>query len=133
MIPAGNDELKQDFSFATLPSNTFKIHPTEEVIAGNVDQLEAVKQAVYLILSVERYQHLIYSWDYGAELADLMGQPVSFCLSEIKRKISEALLQDDRITAVDHFAFEVQKGRVHTTFRVTTIFGTIETEKAVMI
>lgn len=133
MIPATNDDLKQDFEFTQLPSNTFKLHTSTETIAGYVDGLEAVKQAIYIILNVERYEYLIHSWDIGVELADLIGQPVSFCLPEIKRRITEGLLQDDRITAVDNFNFDVNKGKVHATFEVSTIFGTIKTETVVNI
>lgn len=133
MIPATNDDLQQDFEMAVLPSRTFKLHPSAEIIAGYVNDLEAVKQAIYLILNIERFEYLIHSWDIGVELADLIGKPISFCLPEIKRRITEALLQDDRITAVENFEFDVNKGKVHTTFTVTTMFGTIETEKVVEI
>ena len=133
MIPVTSGNLQQEFEFAKRPSRTFKIHPNTKMIAGYVDKLEAVKQAIYIILNVERYEYLIHSWDVGVELADLIGRPISFCIPEIKRRITEALLQDDRITAVENFAFDVVKGRVHTTFTVNTIFGTIETERVVNI
>ena len=58
-------------------------------------------QAVYLILNVERYAFPIYSRDYGSELSDLIGTPRDYAISEIKRRITEALTQDDRITSVD--------------------------------
>lgn len=133
MIPATNDDLKQDFEFTQLPSNTFKMHPNTERIVGWVDGLEAMKQAIYLILSVERCEYLIHSWDYGVELADLFGQPVSFVMPELKRRIAEALLQDSRITGVDDFEFKISKGVVHTTFTATTVFGNLQIEKVVKI
>ena len=133
MIPQVQDDLKQGFTIKEIPSKTFKMDIQKEIIAGKVDQLEAMKQAIYLILSVERYEYLIHSWNYGVELKDLFGQPVSFCLPEIKRRISEALLQDDRITAVGDFDFEVEKGEVTVTFTVTTIYGEVQAEKEVVI
>ena len=39
------------------------------------DKREALRQAVYLILNVERYAYPIYSRNYGSELVDLIGQP----------------------------------------------------------
>lgn len=133
MIPVTNDDLQQDFEIAVIPSRTFKLHPTTEIVAGYVDELEAVKQAIYLILNIERFEYLIHSWDIGVELADLIGRPISFCLPEIKRRITEALVQDDRITVVENFEFDVNKGKVHATFTVSTIFGTIEAERMVEI
>lgn len=45
----------------------------------------------------------------------------------------EALLQDDRITAVENFEFTVNKKQVLTTFTVVSIFGEINTEMGVEI
>lgn len=133
MIPANNDNLQVDFQFAELPTNTLFLHISKDTVAGFADRLQAMIQAIYLILSIERYEHLIYSWNYGIELADLFGQPISFCIPEIKRRIIEALMQDSRITGVDEFNFEHKRGKVFTTFTVHTIFGDIEAEKVVEI
>lgn len=133
MIPQTDDDLLQDFTFETLPSKTFKLSHNTLTITGTVDEIQAVEQAVSLILNVERYQWLIYSWNYGVELHGLIGQPVDFCLPEIERRVKEALLQDDRITDVQNFAFKVNKKKVLTTFMVVSIFGEIETEMAVEI
>lgn len=133
MIPANNDNLQIDFQFEELPTNTFFLQISKDVFAGFTDRLQAMVQAIYLILNIERYEHLIYSWNYGIELADLFGQPISFCIPEIKRRITEALMQDSRITGVDEFSFEHKRGKVFTTFTVHTIFGDIEAEKVVEI
>lgn len=133
MIPAVQDDIRQDFTIETLPSKTFKMNTDTLMISGTIDEVEAVKQAVFLILNVERYQWLIYSWNYGVELHGLIGKPVDFCLPEIERRIREALLQDDRITAVQNFEFSVNKKQVLTTFRVVTIYGEIKVEKEVEI
>lgn len=130
MIPAYEDDLKQDFTFATLPSRTFKMNDNE-TIRGTVDEREALKQAIFLILNTERYEWLIHSWNYGVEFRNLIGKDVDFCIPEIERVIREALLQDDRITAVQNFEFTVNKNKVLTTFDVITIYGEIKTEVGV--
>jgi Protein of unknown function (DUF2634). len=43
------------------------------------------------------------------------------------------LTQDSRITGVDDFSFNANKGKVHVSFTVNTIFGEIEAEKVVTI
>jgi len=133
MLPAVNDDLQKDFNIEEETSYTYKLNLDESTIAGFVDGLEAMKQAIYLILNIERYEYLIYSWNYGIELADLFGQPTSFVLPELKRRITEALVQDSRILGVDNFSFETNKGKVHATFTVHTIFGDVEAEKVVTI
>ena len=102
-----------------------------QTITGTIDEVKAVEQAVFLILNVERYEWLIYSWNYGFEKKSLIGKPVDFCIPEIERRVKEALLQDDRITAVENFQFEVNKKKVLTTFTVVSIFGPIFTEMEV--
>ena len=84
-------------------------------------------------MNIERYEYLIYSWNYGIELNDLYGQPIPFVLPELKRRITEALLQDTRITGVDNFSFETTKGKVHAIFTVSTIYGDVEAEKVVNV
>lgn len=133
MTPQGSEDLKQDFSWMTLPSRTFKMYEDAKMMVGTVNERKAVEQAVFLILQVERYEWLIYSWNYGAELRSLIGQPIEYCLPEIKRRITEALLQDDRITAVENFQFQIKKNKVLTQFQVVSIFGTIDTETEVEI
>lgn len=133
MIPANNDDLRVDFQFAEPPTNTFFLNISKDKISGFVDRREAMVQTIYLILNTERYEHVIYSWNYGVELADLFGKPISFCVPEIKRRITEALTQDSRITGVNNFSFDDDRGKVFTTFTVHTIFGDVEAERMVEI
>lgn len=130
MIPSNSGvsfEIKQQ------PSKTYKIDLDKSKIRGYIDELEAVKQAVYKILNTERYKYLIYSWNYGIELEDLFGEPIPYVYSELKRRIEEALVQDDRINSVDSFSFENKKGVVLATFTVHTIYGDIDADKEVTV
>ena len=129
MIPQDNDISLFDFELKTQSSKTYRL--SEENIGGICDNLDAVKQAIYLILSVERYKYPIYSWNYGVELEDLYGQPLSFIIPELERRIKEALMQDDRITNVDGFSFDVNKSNVIVKFTVHSIYGSVVGEKVV--
>jgi len=133
LIPKVNDDLQNDFEYEELPSKTFKLNISDQVIAGNTDELEAMKQAIYLILNIERYDNLIYSWNYGVELQDLFGKEINYVLPELKRRITEALLQDSRITNVTNFNFEKSGKKVHVTFTAVTIFGEVQTERVVNV
>lgn len=133
MLPSVPDDLTQDFTFETLPSQTFRMNHNTLTISGTIDQIQAVEQAIFLILNTERYECLIHSWDYGVELHDLIGKDVEYCIPEIERRITEALLQDDRITAVENFQFEVNKKKVLTAFTVVSTFGETNTEMEVEI
>lgn len=133
VIPQQNNDLTVDFEEITLPSKTYKLITDKNRIVGYIDELEALRQAIFLILSIERYEYVIYSWNYGVEFNDLIGQSTDYVMPEIKRRISEALVQDDRITSVDNFSFKINKKKVHVFFTVHSIFGDVDEESTVSI
>ena len=132
MIPNVEEDLL-NIEFVEYPSLTYEIKLDKDKMGTYTDGKEAMKQAIYHIINTERYQYLIYSWNYGVELADLFGKPISYCYPEIKRRITEALLQDDRIESLDSFEFSYSKGDVLVKFRAITTEGKIEIEKVVKI
>ncbi|NFA59452.1 DUF2634 domain-containing protein [Clostridium sporogenes] len=103
------------------PTKTYKIKDNR--IVGFIDNVEALKQAIALILNTERYEYLIYSWNYGSELSGLIGRQKDIAESEFKRRIKEALLEDDRIKNVDNFIFKYNGDSVFVEFTVLSIYG----------
>lgn len=132
MIPSSG-VLNTQIVTVEVPTNTHRMLVDRERVSGYTDGLEAMRQAVYLILATERYAFPIYSWNYGIELRDLFGQQTTYVIPELRRRITEALMQDDRITNVSDFQFEVVKNKVSTTFLVTTTKGEIEAGMEVSI
>lgn len=132
MIPSTNNILSYDLEMETEPSVNYKMNIKQDIINGTVNELEAMKQVIYKILNTERYQYIIYSWNYGIELMDLFGMPVIYVIPELERRITEALIQDERIESVDDFEFDSSEKRtVKASFTVHTIFGDVQTEKVV--
>lgn len=122
MIPK-NAELYQNIEIETDNTLTHRMNIEKERVLGKADNIEAVQQAVYIMLNVERYDYVIFSPNFGVELKDLFGLPIPYCISEIKRRVKECLLMDDRITDVKNFEFETDDGKVLCTFDVITIYG----------
>ena len=134
MIPSGNTILTTGLNMVTMPSKQHRMNLDNNRIFGICDNLEAVKQSVFKILNSERYKYLIYSWNYGIELMDLYGKSPTFVCPEIERRVKDALVQDDRITSVDEFEFDIsKKGVVSVTFTVHTLFGDLDEEMVVNI
>lgn len=132
MIPSTTGFLEHDFEIAEQPTHTYRMNLENNLIRGYTDGQEAMKQAIYKILNTERYQYVMYSWNYGIELFDLYGEPISYVCPELERRITEALIWDDRIQSVDNFEFNIsKKGEIHVTFVVRTIFGNVSVEKVV--
>lgn len=116
---------------AETPSRTYKVDFANGRISGFVDESEAMQQAIYKILQTERFDYLIYSWNYGVEMKALFGKSYPVVESEVKRVIKEALIADSRITdVVDFKVTRVDKRTVTVSFTTLTIFGdmNIETE-----
>lgn len=112
---------------------TWDIDFEKNVVGSKVEGREAVTQAIYMILNTERYRHAIYSWNYGVEFADLMGQTHDYVYPEVKRRITEALMVDNRITDVNNFEFSKRRGSVYVTFTVSTVYGDVEASKEVSV
>lgn len=102
---------------------TYKYSYKDKVVTGYCDKKDSVMQAIYFMLTCERYQFPIYSTNYGVELKDLIGQPIGLIESEVRRRIEDCLKQDDRITKVDDFIFERNRHMLHVTFTVYTTFN----------
>lgn len=132
MLPNQNINLESDFDVEeTETSKTYKMNTTRLTINGKTDGIESILQAIYKILNTERYENPVYSFNYGIELIDLYGEDTAYVCPELKRRIHEALIQDERITDVDSFDFEINKSTITVNFTVKTIFGDVETQKVV--
>lgn len=106
------------------PDLTYRLGST--TVAGKIDKLESIKQAVYHILSTERYSSPIYDDDYGVELERYIGKDIGYIQADIENTLKEALTQDDRITNVvvnDVKKSDKQKNACVIEFTVYTIYG----------
>lgn len=121
MIPSQKREVV--FTQERLPETTFFLDEETGRVSGRIDGHQAAMQAARLILETERYQYLIYSEQYGTELASLLGQPEYVVFSELKRRVTEALTQDDRITGISEFSLQRSGDRWRASFLVHTVYG----------
>lgn len=116
------EEMSPDFKVESMPSLTYAMNLEKNRFVGKVDGEAAIRQAIVKIIHTERYEHEIYSWDYGMERKDLYGKSIPYVLSEVKRRITEALTSDDRIAAIEDFTVErVGKDSLHLNFTVITL------------
>lgn len=134
MIPVVEDNVIEMDEYVE-PSYTYKLDFENRRITGFVDQKEAIKQAIHKILHTERNVYMIYAteegMDYGIELNRLIGKDMSFVKNDIERTITEALLNDERIVAINDFNVKdgTSKNELVISFSVKTIYGDIEVEE----
>ncbi|MCH7253734.1 DUF2634 domain-containing protein, partial [Clostridioides difficile] len=95
-----------------------------KIVEGN----EAIKVWVYKCIKTNRYEHEIYSWKYGTELSELIGQKYSKGLteSEASRYIKEALLINPYILEVNVKSANFNRDILSANVKVSTIYGEVE-------
>jgi hypothetical protein len=132
MIPSVNI-FNEPITEKKYADKTYRINTRINEISGYAEDLEALEQAIYLILSTERYEYIIYSWDYGIELIDLYGKPMPYVMSELPRRVTEALMRDDRVEKVTDFEFEKKGNVLLVSFKVMSKIGSISTSLEVSV
>ncbi|MGM1048646.1 MAG: DUF2634 domain-containing protein [Bacillota bacterium] len=117
--------------YVDQPSLTYRLNLEEGTITGQVDGLLAIKQAVVKMLQTRRFEHLIYSSDYGQELDAVIGRDPLWAYAEIERHIKEALLQDDRILSVEDMNITFAGEEAMAEFTVRSVYGAFDMKKEV--
>ncbi|WP_367567742.1 DUF2634 domain-containing protein [Lacrimispora sp.] len=112
-------------------SKTYKL--SEDKIEGFTDELEALKQAVFKVLSTEQYEYPVYGFDYGIAWKDLIGQERPYVRAELKRMVQEALMRDNRIREVDGFEFDFLGDTCKCSFNVSSIYGDTQIDTEVQL
>lgn len=126
------DDLIADFEEDVQENTkTFAINMRNGTMGGTIDGLDALRQSINLVLTIEADQYLIYPYTYGVNTLDLIGKPYYYVMAVLPDRIKETLLKDDRITDVSDFEFEVEHNKLHVTFIITSIYGTFEEETVV--
>lgn len=133
MTPSVDESLNTDLvSQKQKPSLTWKLDLSSNRIKGQIDNKDAILQAVEKILLTERYAYRIYSWNYGAELQFYIGKDTDFVMADAERTIKEALLQDDRILDIENFSAKlVDLDSVSVSFTVVSVAGNFDYKKEI--
>ena len=89
---------------------------------------EAIKVWIYKAIKTNRYQHEIYSWDYGCEIESLIGKgfEIGFIKSETQRYIEEALLINPYITKINKIDVEFNKDVLTAYVDLETVYGRLD-------
>lgn len=127
VLPQSPTDLSSGVVIVQQPSLTWYINKETNRIQGNTDGLEAVRQAVDVILNVERFRWQIYSPNSGMLWAGLIGQDPGYVASELQRRITDALSVDDRVRGISDFSYTVDGNSLSASFTVNTVYGSTQT------
>lgn len=122
---AGSIDISSGVIFEQQPSLTWYIDTDSNRIQGEVTGYEAVKQAVNIILNVERFRWQIYSPNSGMQWDGLIGQDPGYVASEMQRRMLDALRMDDRVTGISDFSYTLSGDSMTASVTVNTVYGDI--------
>ena len=112
-----------DIVITSQPTKTWIINREHLQVSGMDSGLEAVRQAVEIMLFTERYRWQIFNTDFGAELDSLVGEDEPFITSELPRIVEDALSIDSRVVSIDDWVFSRNGESLKASFTVHTVFG----------
>ena len=80
---------------------------------------------IWLCLHTQRFRYPLYSWDYGADLEQYIGQTVTeeFLNADCEDEIREALLVNPYIEDIEDFKVSFDNGCLYISFKAVTKFG----------
>ena len=112
--PKPHKEYQFDFKHGTLTGK-------------KVSDKEALKVWIYKALHTPRYKHVIYSWDYGQDLEEIIGQGYEkgFINSEVERRIKDCLLIHPHIKDCTNFNIQLHEDQLQVQFTILTIYGEV--------
>ncbi|EEA84838.1 DUF2634 domain-containing protein [Peptacetobacter hiranonis] len=125
-IPETNNELPlyREFAWDFAKDDFIKDNSGDFKI---VEGKEALQVWIYHALHTNRYEHEIFSWDYGTELITLVGQRFTKGLTESEafRYIKEALLVNEYLLSVKKNSIVFDGDVLHIDITVKTVYGEV--------
>ena len=117
-VESKNDDIYREYEF---DFNTGQL--TGKILEDKV----ALKIWIYKALLTNRYGYPIYSWDYGQDLEELIGQgyETDFIKSEVERRIQECLMINEHIKGCHNFDISLINDTLKISFTVNTTFGEV--------
>jgi len=121
-------EAEETSTVLAIPREYGMNFSTGQLTGTIVEGLEAIKVWVWNCLHTERFRHAIYSWQYGVEYEQYIGQTISdeYLLSDCQTETEEALMVNPYITGVDDFEAEMEDTCLKISFTLETTLGNTE-------
>lgn len=116
------------------PSKTYALDLRNNRIAGTIDGIDAINQAIIKTIITPRFKHIIYDNQYGSELTEMIASKDSspqFINSSAKGFIQDALSVDSRIHKIYDFNIEFLGDSCLVECKVDTIFGTLQISEVI--
>ena len=124
-LPQADIDFSKGITFQDQPSLTWIADPVTNRLRGRGDNWEAVRQAVEVIVHVERFKWQIYTPNFGTDYDGLLGTDPGYAASELRRRLEDAFLPDNRILGIKDYAYTFRDVSLTVTFTALTVFGDV--------
>lgn len=103
---------------------------TGQLTGKIVEGLEAIKVWIWNCLHTERYRYAIYSWQYGVEYEQYIGETITdeYLQSDCQVETEEAMLVNPYITGITDFSATLEGSVLRIVFTVETTLGDMEVD-----
>ena len=125
MLPQSSIDLSRGIVFQDQPSLTWIADPVTNRLQGRGDNWEAVRQAVEVIVNVERFKWQIYTPNFGTDYDGLLGTEPGYAASEMRRRLEDAFLPDNRILGIKDYIYSFKGVDLSISFTARTVFGDV--------
>lgn len=118
-VESENNDIYKEYEFDFISTGQLTIKTLEDKAA--------LKIWIYKALLTNKYIYPIYSWDYGQDLEELIGQGYGkgFIECEVQRRIQDCLMVNERITGCHSFEINFINDQLQVSFTVNTTFGEV--------
>lgn len=130
-LPTSSINLSGGLRSERQPSRTWNI--VNDRICGETDGWAAVRQAVEIILNVERFRWQIYRPYSGMQWRGLIGQDPGYVTAELQCRLREDLTVDDRVKGISNFQYAVGGDVLTASVTADTVYGGVDASVEVNI
>ena len=112
--------------FTTYPIQEWIVDEASGQLGEPALELSAISQDIKFYLSTERNMYPIMGSNFGVEFLDLIGRDRQYVQAQVKKRITDALSIDDRITNISSFNFSApDSSSLLVSFVVETVLGKV--------
>ena len=128
ILPSFIDEPLEKQIIDEVPTEYEIDFETGQLTGRKVKGKEALKVWIWLCLQTQRFKWPIYTWDYGIDIEQYVGQAVTeeFVELDLEGEIREALTINPHISDVVDFKASIQGSKITVRFTAVTDQGEVE-------
>ena len=123
---AEKQEIPREYAYDFTKQEIIMENGSPKIVEG----VHAIKIWIYKCLKVQRGRFPAYSFNYGQDYEDIIGETMTYevAKAESKRMTEEALKPNKNILSLSNFEYQRVNDTFVLSFIANTLYGTLEME-----